>query len=96
MWYVYLLQSEKTEQYYIGQTDNLKGRFKEHNNGEVSSTRKVRPWKLIGFEIHDSRSSARFREYQLKHHSGRKQQFIQTFVSKREGKNHPKKPARRG
>jgi putative endonuclease len=48
MHYVYILQSEKTEQYYVGQTPDLELRLKFHNElSESSFTSRHRPWKLL-------------------------------------------------
>jgi putative endonuclease len=51
MWYyVYILKSQKDGKYYTGYTKNLKLRFEQHANGEVSSTKNRRPLELIYFE----------------------------------------------
>jgi len=34
-------------QIYIGSTSNLNRRLKEHNDGEVFSTKRYRPWILF-------------------------------------------------
>ncbi len=68
MYYVYLLQSEKTEKFYVGFTSNLKRRISEHNNGRVKSTKAARPYKLVYFEAFRSKSDALDRERKLKHH----------------------------
>jgi len=36
---VYAIQSEVSKRVYVGQTDNLETRLREHNNGRVKSTR---------------------------------------------------------
>ena len=38
MFFVYVLQSQKTGRFYIGQTDNFLIRFGQHMAGEVRST----------------------------------------------------------
>lgn len=51
MWYVYVLQSQKNSQLYIGYTSNLKQRFQEHNLKKGSIyTSKMAPYKLIFYE----------------------------------------------
>jgi putative endonuclease len=48
MHYVYILQSEKVEKYYVGQTPDLELRLKFHNElSESSFTPRYRPWKLL-------------------------------------------------
>jgi putative endonuclease len=45
--YVYILQSlSDPSQYYIGITEDLKLRLKQHNAGEVAYTAKFKPWKI--------------------------------------------------
>jgi putative endonuclease len=50
MYYTYVLLSEKDNEFYIGFTKDLKGRFQEHQGGKVPSTIKRRPLKLIYYE----------------------------------------------
>ncbi len=76
-YYVYLLRSEKDSNYYIGQTDKIKKRYRAHQLGLVNSTRSRRPLRLIGYEVYMSRSEARWREYQLKKHGDKKKKFIE-------------------
>ncbi|MBI3620464.1 GIY-YIG nuclease family protein [Candidatus Roizmanbacteria bacterium] len=46
MYYVYILKlSDKS--YYVGYSSDLKNRIKTHNEGSVSSTKNLRPVKLI-------------------------------------------------
>lgn len=66
MYYVYVLKSKKDGKCYIGSTNDLKRRFKEHNNGIVPSTKPRRPFKLIYYEAYLSESDARKRESNLK------------------------------
>lgn len=82
-YWVYLLRSRKDGQFYIGQTDNLERRVLQHNTGKVRSTRTRMPFDLIGAEAHETREQARFREYDLKHHSDKKRAFIVQLTSKR-------------
>ena len=77
--YVYLLQSERSGIFYIGQTEDLAIRLKRHNNGLVSSTKKNTPWKLIGFEKCASREKARWLEYKLKNNYSEKKRFLARF-----------------
>ena len=70
--YVYVLLSEKDGHFYIGSTNNLKRRFKEHENGNVISTKERRPLLLIYYEAGISENDARRREKYLKSGMGRK------------------------
>lgn len=66
MFYVYLLHSIKFDELYIGSTNDLKNRLKEHNNGKVSSTKHKRPYKLIYYESYLYEKDARYRKKMLK------------------------------
>ncbi|MBI4090215.1 MAG: GIY-YIG nuclease family protein, partial [Candidatus Kerfeldbacteria bacterium] len=66
MYYVYVLRSHKDEKLYIGYTGELKKRLKQHNDGEVLSTRSRRPFELIYLEGYKSIKDARKREKNLK------------------------------
>lgn len=68
MFYVYILKSEKDNKRYIGSTNDLKRRFKLHNQGKVFSTKKRIPLKLIYYEAYLSEKDARIREQALKNH----------------------------
>jgi putative endonuclease len=63
---VYILFSRKDGKLYIGQTNNLNKRLKEHNSGLVFSTKNRRPLVLIRNEKFNSRSKAMNREKFLK------------------------------
>ena len=56
--YVYILQSLRNAQFYIGQTNSLERRLEEHNKGMSKSTKANRPWKLYWFCEVKNRSEA--------------------------------------
>lgn len=72
MYYVYVIQSEVDGKLYKGFTTDVGKRIKAHNRGEVKSTRKRRPFKLIHQEGYQSRSDALKREKFLKSLEGGK------------------------
>ena len=72
MYYVYVLHSEKDNKRYIGFTDNLERRIREHNSGKVRSTKLRIPFKLVYFENTNSIIEARKRERYFKSGFGRK------------------------
>lgn len=80
MYYVYLLQSQKDKNYYIGQTEDIARRIKEHTSGKVASTKNRLPIQLVGFEIHGTQSKARFREYSLKKNAHQRKKFIECIT----------------
>ena len=72
MTYVYLLQSPKTKQIYIGFTEDLKRRFNEHQQ-----IQKHKGWRLIYYEAYLRREDAVEREQMLKHYGNAKQSLLQ-------------------
>jgi len=67
MYYIYVLQSELNGQSYVRSTNNLKTRFKQHNNDRITSTKRYKPWKLLYYEAYESEKLARIREKRLKY-----------------------------
>ena len=49
-YYVYILKSDKDDNFYVGYTNNLKQRLALHNDGKVQSTKNRRPLNLVHFE----------------------------------------------
>ncbi|MBD3281761.1 GIY-YIG nuclease family protein [Candidatus Uhrbacteria bacterium] len=70
-YYVYVLYSLKDKRLYIGQTNELQRRVREHWRGEVVSTSHRRPLKLIYFEGFLTRQESIRRELWLKSGAGR-------------------------
>jgi len=66
MFYVYVLKSEKNNNIYIGYTEDLRKRLKEHNSKQNKSTKNKAPFELIYYEAYKSKSDAKFREDNLK------------------------------
>lgn len=62
MYYVYILKSEKDGNLYIGCTHDLKKRFRQHEEGLVTSTKHRRPVKLIFYESLINKTDAFARE----------------------------------
>lgn len=71
MYYVYFLLLSN-ENVYKGYTQDLKRRFKEHENGDVASTKPYRPLSLVGYEAYKLKSDAKRREHFLKTTEGRR------------------------
>ncbi|MBT5808184.1 GIY-YIG nuclease family protein [Candidatus Uhrbacteria bacterium] len=66
MYYVYLLQSEEGEHFYIGYSADLRRRLGEHKGGKVYSTRRYAPWNLVYYESYLTEDRAKLREKRLK------------------------------
>ena len=73
-YFVYVLKSEQHYRFYVGMTENIDRRFKEHNSGKTKSTKGYRPWIFFFSEEFDTRIEARQREKYLK--SGTGKEFI--------------------
>lgn len=72
MWYVYVLMSKKDGRWYTGFTNNLRKRFKEHNNGKSEYTSSRGPYKIIYYEASFNKTDARSRELYLKSGTGKR------------------------
>ena len=70
MYYVYILKSLKDNSRYVGFTNDLKRRIKEHNNGESTYTKGHLPWKLIWYCVFTDKLIASNFEKYLKSGSG--------------------------
>ena len=66
MYYVYVLKSQLDHGLYIGYTQDLDDRLREHNAGAVTSTQDRRPLDLVYYEAYTSEHDARRREGRLK------------------------------
>jgi predicted GIY-YIG superfamily endonuclease len=76
MWYVYILQCSDNS-YYIGLTDDLERRIKEHQAGQGGSyTSKKIPVDLKYNELYRTRKEAERRERQIKGWSRAKKEAL--------------------
>jgi len=71
MYYTYVLQSKKDQEFYTGYTKDLKLRFEKHSKGLVGSTRDRRPLKLVYYEACLNQQDATHREKYLKRYYGK-------------------------
>jgi putative endonuclease len=71
MFYTYVLQSEKDDNFYVGFAQDLMQRFEQHQRGQVDSTKDRRPFKLIYYEACIDRGDATNREKYFKSYHGR-------------------------
>ena len=82
MWYVYILKSSIKKWYYVGSTNRLTQRLKEHNAGKVLSTKAYRPFQLIFKKEFTLETEARSYERLLKDKRIEKERIIKLFESK--------------
>lgn len=71
MFYVYILHSETKHRLYVGRTNNLKRRVKEHNDSQNLSTKAYVPWTIIFYEAYTNSKDATRREKYLKTFQGK-------------------------
>jgi putative endonuclease len=73
MYYVYVLESEKTGRHYTGSCEEVSERVCRHNAGHSKATRHGVPWRLVYSEALPTRAEACRRETELKSGKGREQ-----------------------
>ena len=71
MFFVYVLRSQRGGALYIGLTQDVPRRLRQHNRGHERSTGARRPFILILSEGFDTREAARAREKYYKSGFGR-------------------------
>ena len=71
MYYMYILESKKDKTLYIGLTDNIPKRLKEHNSGMSKYTKGHSPYAIVFYSAFINRSLAVKFERYLKTASGR-------------------------
>ena len=69
--YVYILHNKYKDFLYIGYSENLVQRIKEHNSGKSKSTKGYLPLELIHYEAYRSKDDTKRREQYLKTNRGR-------------------------
>jgi putative endonuclease len=86
MFYIYVLQSLKDENFYTGYTGNLKERVKLHNAGKIYSTKNRHPLKLIYYEACLNQQDATHREGYLKTAWGKRyiKNRLKKYLSRKE------------
>lgn len=70
MHYVYIIQSQKDKNYYVGLTESLETRLKEHNRGNVEYTSAKTPYVLVWYCVFKNKKIAANFEQYLKQGSG--------------------------
>ncbi|OGN03174.1 MAG: excinuclease ABC subunit C [Candidatus Yanofskybacteria bacterium RIFCSPHIGHO2_01_FULL_43_42] len=62
MFCVYILRSSSDKKLYVGYTNNLKRRLKEHSDGNNFSTKDRLPLELVYYEAYHNGEDAKERE----------------------------------
>ena len=76
--YCYILFSPKLDKYYVGSTDDIERRLREHNRGKEKFTKTGVPWILVYKEEFEELRQARQREHYIKKMKSRK--FIEVLI----------------
>ena len=84
MWYTYILKSSIKKWYYVGSTNRIGQRLREHNLGKVSSTKAYRPFVLIYKKVFNIESEARKYERFLKDKRIEKEKIIREFENNKD------------
>lgn len=71
-YFVYILKSRVAGKSYVGYTNNLNHRLKQHNLGQSYFTKRYAPWDILYTEEFDNIKDAKNRERYLKSSSGRR------------------------
>ena len=79
MYFVYILQSESNQHYYIGQTQDLELRLIKHNSNGNTSTRNKGPWKIVYSKSYETRAEAIKEESRIKKQKSRK--YIESLIN---------------
>jgi len=84
MYYTYILYSKKLDKFYNGFTEDLKERFKNHNQGKVPFTSRGIPWQLVYYEAFLEKEDALREERFLKTGKGRERRkfLLSAFYKK--------------
>jgi putative endonuclease len=72
MYTVYVLKSTVIKKSYVGITNDLERRLREHNEGKSYFTKRYLPWIVVYKEQVQDREEARKREKYLKSAAGRR------------------------
>lgn len=78
MYFVYAIKSVQFNFIYVGMTNDINRRVKQHNNKQNTSTKFYAPFILIHSEKFDTRIEARKREKFLK--SGVGKEFLKSLL----------------
>lgn len=87
--YVYIIESLKNNNLYIGYTTNLRKRLQEHNRGLNFSTKPYQPWHLIHIEAYRNEKDAKRREEYLKTNQGSRllKRLLKEYFYEKRSKN---------
>jgi len=80
MAYLYILKNDKTDRLYIGSTNDLERRIKQHKAGYTRTTKALKTFELVYKEEYNTIDQARKREKKLKSYKSKK--YLKWLISK--------------
>ena len=80
MFYTYILRSKRNDRLYTGYTNDLRKRFKEHNDERSAYTKHRDPYELIYYEACIDKDDAMSRELYLK--SGKGKRYLKSRLKR--------------
>ena len=83
MYYLYILKNEQDDRFYIGSTNNLERRIREHLTGKTRTTRVLKTNKLVYSEEYKTEKEVRNREKKLKSYKSKK--YIKWLIERKLG-----------
>lgn len=72
MYRIYILRNEETDRYYIGSTNDIERRLRQHKKGLTRTTRILGTYALVYTEEYSTLIEARLREKKLKSYKSKK------------------------
>lgn len=78
--WLYILRNDETGRCYVGSTNNLDRRIKQHKNGHTRTTKVLKTFTLAYSEKYDNILDARLREKQLKSYKSKK--YLEVLINK--------------
>ena len=79
MYKVYIIYSKIIDKYYVGYTNEIDRRIKEHNRVKGKFTDRGIPWEIVYTEIFDDKNDAIKREAEIKAKKSRI--YIESLIS---------------
>jgi len=76
--HVYIIERSKNREFYIGSTENLERRVREHQAGKVAATRNKRPYKLVFSQEFENIDIAKKVERKIK--SWKRKDFVERII----------------
>jgi putative endonuclease len=83
MFFVYILRSVSSGAFYVGHTEDLVQRIREHETGRSHYTKGRGPWELVYVEVFPTRAEAMNRESQIKQRKSKR--YIEKLIEQNQG-----------